>query len=169
MFWLGWRFADLGWACWGLCSKLCVELGSACVHSGAQTKGTAVTWGSCSMAMTRGQLETHSPLRSMLTSVIILLVKARYMTVKNQVNILCHFLKMGWKTTQQRVWTQEGWRIVVKNSLYYTLDWILADEHYLHKESLKYGRKLDSLCVSSQSQLMINVYKWRLRDRRHSV
>ena len=53
----------LAWpeACWsrlglvGNCSTLCVELGSACGHSGAQGRSTVITWGSSSMATTKGQ------------------------------------------------------------------------------------------------------------------
>lgn len=163
MFWLGWRFAAprlglLGALFRVVCvAGLCLpEVWAVCVHSGAQTKGTAVTWGSFSIT-TSGK---HTVLlRSRLRNVIILLVKARYMMVRNQEIIFCHFFEKAWKITQQRVWTQEVWRTVVKNALCYTLDWISLEEHYLHKERLKCRRKLDSLCVASQSQLVINEYK----------
>lgn len=63
VFWLGWRFAAprldlLGALFQVVCAAgLCLpEVWAVCVHSGAQTKGTAVTWGSFSITATRGQV-----------------------------------------------------------------------------------------------------------------
>lgn len=93
----------------------------------------------------KSKWETHSPLnqKSRLRKVIILLVKARHTMVRNQENILLHFcFEKDWKKiTHQRMWTQKGWRILFKSVLYYSLDWISLEEHYLHKERVKVEEK----------------------------
>lgn len=107
-----------------------------------QLPGEALLW-----QWQKSKWKTHSPLnaQSRCRKVIILLVNARYTMVRNHENIFLHScFEKAWKKSHSKgcEHRKDEELIVVKSVLYYTLDWIWLEEHYLHKERLKGGRKI---------------------------